>query len=108
MGRALRPHAPLAVIETFTYHPVILDELAGHGLRPRAWSTPPQLRDAVRDLYKYEIKRLRGALLEGRFPKSEYAAHVIELRKRYWVLSVPTHLWTRPAHDKGGRGGRAL
>jgi hypothetical protein len=53
------------------------------------------LRDAVRDLYKYEIKRLRGDLLAGRFPKSEYAAHVVELRKRYWLLSIPMQLWTQ-------------
>ena len=79
--------------DTYAYHPEILEELARHGLKPRPTSPPEQLRDAVRDLYKYEIKRLRGELLAGRFLKSEYAGHVIELRKRYWVLSVPTHLW---------------
>ncbi|MDQ3212028.1 MAG: hypothetical protein M3Q85_05085 [Acidobacteriota bacterium] len=89
--------------ETFTYHPLILEELARHGLKPVPGSAPAGLRDAVRDLYKYEIKRLRGELLAGRFPKSEYAAHIIELRRRYWVLSVPTHLWTRdPSRDSGG------
>jgi hypothetical protein len=81
------------VHDTYAYHPEILEELAGHGLKPRPTSPPAQLRDAVRELYKYEIKRLRGELLAGRFLKSEYAGHIIELRKRYWVLSVPTHLW---------------
>jgi hypothetical protein len=81
------------VNETYAYHPEILEELARHGLMPRPSSPPAQLRDAVRDLYKYEIKRLRGELLAGRFLKSEYAGHIIELRKRYWVLSVPAHLW---------------
>ena len=30
-------------------------------------------------------------------------AHVIELRKRYWLLSIPTPLWTvsRPANTSG-------
>ena len=79
--------------DTYAYHPEILEELARHGLKPLPTSPPAQLRDAVRDLYKYEIKRLRGELLAGRFLKSEYAGHIIELRKRYWVLSVPTHLW---------------
>jgi hypothetical protein len=77
------------------YHPEILEELARHGLKPGPTSPPALLRDAVRDLYKYEIKRLRGELLAGRFPKSDYAGRIIELRKRYWVLSVPTHLWTQ-------------
>jgi hypothetical protein len=92
--------------ESYTYHPRILEELAHHGLQPRPWSTPDRLRDAVRDLYKYEIKRTRGELLAGRFQKSEYAGHIIELRKRYWLLSIPTHLWLTPdATDDEDPGG---
>ena len=83
--------------ETYTYRPPILEELARHGLVPGRSSSPGQLRDAVRELYKYEIKRLRGELLARRFPKSEYAGRVLELRMRYRVLSVPTHLWIAPA-----------
>jgi hypothetical protein len=82
------------VNETYTYHPEILEQLARHGIQPRASTSPVQLRDAVRDLYRYEIKRLRDKLLAKHFPKSEYAGQVMELRKRYWVLSVPTVLWT--------------
>ena len=81
--------------DTYLYDPRILEELARHGLNPRPTSSPGRLRDAVRDLYKYEIKRLRRDLLAGRFPKSDYAGHVIELRKRYWLLSIPTQLWTQ-------------
>ncbi len=77
-----------------TYHQQILDELAGHGLIPRP-DTPPQLlRDAVRDLYKYEIRRLRDRLIAKEIPKRDYAGHVVALRKRYWLLSVPTQVWT--------------
>jgi hypothetical protein len=83
--------------QTYRYHPQILDELARHGLKPRPSSSPGQLRDAVRDLYKYEIKRLRGELLAGHFPRSEYAGRVLELRLRYRVLSIPTELWIAPA-----------
>jgi hypothetical protein len=78
---------------TYRYRPPILAELARHGLQPRA-STPPQfLRDAVRDLYKYEIKVLRSRLLAGRIERQNYAGDVIELRKRYWLLSVPLQHW---------------
>lgn len=80
--------------EEYTYHQQILDDLARHGLEPLATTTPIRLRDAVRDLYKYEIKRLRDRLLAGVIPKREYAGHVVELRKRYWLLSIPTVLWT--------------
>ena len=76
------------------YKALVLDELARHGLRPGP-DTPPQLlRDAVRDLYKYEIKRLRSRLLAREFPKGEYAPRVVDLRRRYPLLSVPTELWT--------------
>ena len=56
-------------------------------------TSPQQLRDATRDLYKYEIRRLRDRLLAGEFPKGEYADRVVGLRRRYWVLSVPLDLW---------------
>ena len=81
--------------DAYSYHQRILDELARHGLKPRPSSSPQQLRDAVRDLYKYEIKRLRDAYLAGAFPKRDFAGQVIELRKRYPLLSIPTELWTR-------------
>jgi hypothetical protein len=75
------------------YQQQILDELAGHGLIPRPDTSPQLLRDAVRDLYKYEIRRLRDRLIAGEIQKRDYAGHVVALRERYRVLSVPTALW---------------
>jgi hypothetical protein len=77
----------------YTYHERVLEGLAGHGLIPTAETSPQQVRDALRDLYKYEIRRLRDRLIAGQFPKSEYAGHVVALRQRYWLLSVPPELW---------------
>lgn len=79
----------------YTYRPDVLEELARHGLRPLPATGPQQLRDAVRDLYKYEIKRLRAELLAGRFPRIEYAARVVALRERYPLLSLPAELWLK-------------
>ena len=78
---------------TYRYYDWILDALAGHGLVPRDETPPSSLRDAVSDLYRYEIRGLRRSLLAGRIPKSDYAAHVIALRKRYLILSVPIAQW---------------
>jgi hypothetical protein len=84
----------------YTYQQQILDALAGHGVVPTARSSPQQLRDAVRDLYKYEIRRLRDRLIAGEFPKRDYAGLVVALRRRYWLLSIPTELWV----VESGRG----
>ena len=78
----------------YHYKPEILDALARHGFRPRIDTSPERLRDAVRELYKYEIRRLRERLLAGRVERRNYSAEVVELRKQYWLLSVPTALWT--------------
>jgi hypothetical protein len=86
---------PRHVTETYIYRPQILEELARHGLCPLPSTPPLALRDAVRDLYRYEIKRLRSRLLAGHIAKKDYAGHVIALRTRYPILSVPPHLWTQ-------------
>lgn len=84
----------------YQYHARVLEELARHGLVPRPDTPPDRLRDVVRDLYKYEIRRLRLELLAGRIRKPDYAAHVIALRGRYPLLSLPVQLWIeRP--DRG-------
>lgn len=77
----------------YIYTGEVLEELARHGLAPRADTPPQQLRDAVRDLYKHEIKRLKARLLAREFPKGEYAERVIALRRRYPLLSIPLELW---------------
>jgi hypothetical protein len=51
------------------------------------------VREALSDLYRYEIRRLKRRLLGGEFPREQYAAHVIALRKQYWLLSVPVEQW---------------
>jgi hypothetical protein len=77
----------------YVYTPEVLEELAAHGLRPGPATSPQLLRDALRDLYKYEIKVLKRRMLAGEFPKQEYAGRVIALRRRYPLLSVPVELW---------------
>jgi hypothetical protein len=95
-----------SVRHTYTYHERILEELARYGLVPLPSTPPARLRDALRDLYKYEIKVLRDRLLAGGIERRNYADHVVELRKRYWLLSVPTELWTVTV-DGGSSPGEA-
>jgi hypothetical protein len=76
------------------YRPDVLDALAVHGLVPRPDTPPRLLRDAVNDLYRHEIRRLRDRCRAGDFPVSALAARVLELRRRYRLLSTPLTLWT--------------
>ena len=77
----------------FVYRRDVLEHLIRHGVSPTEHTPPTLVRDFVRDLYKYEIRRLRTELLAGRIVRKNYAGHVIALRRRYWLLSVPVHLW---------------
>lgn len=77
-----------------TYRPEILDALATHGLRPRAATTPAALREAVNDLYRHEIRVLRDRCRAREFPVRELAPRVVELRRRYLLLSTPLASWT--------------
>jgi hypothetical protein len=76
------------------YTPEVLEELARHGLRPVPTTPPEKLREQINDLYRYEIRKLRDRCRAGEFSTKELPAHVVELRKRYVLLSIPLERWT--------------
>jgi hypothetical protein len=77
----------------FHYRAGVIEQLWRHGAHPTD-STPPELaRNFVRDLYKYEIRKLRERFLRNEFPRHEYGTRVEALRRRYPVLSLPAALW---------------
>ena len=41
----------------------------------------------------FSVDRVRSELLAGRIVRKNYASHVVALRKRYWLLSLPVQLW---------------
>ena len=79
----------------YEYAVEALEALAGHGLRPGPDTPAALVREALSDLYRFEIRRLKSRLLAGQIPREGYSDHVIALRKEYWLLSVPVHLWAR-------------
>lgn len=70
------------------YRADVLRELERHGVRPLPHTRPDLVREYVRDLYKFEIRRLRDRMLAGAFPKAEYASRVDALRRQYPVLAL--------------------
>ena len=79
---------------TFRYRPEVLEQLLLHGVRPTTTTSPEIVYDFVSDLYRYELRRLRQALVTGEIPKAGYYGRVVELRRKYPLVSVKPHLWT--------------
>src|SRR6478609_5506437 len=80
----------------YHYKPAVLTELARHGVCPTPYTSPQLVRDYVRDLYKYEIRRLRERYLAREFPKAEYSVRVDALRRQYPVLALAAREWVTP------------
>jgi hypothetical protein len=77
----------------FRYRPDVLDRLWVHGVQPTDRTRPELVRDYVRDLYKYEIRRLRDRYVRREFPKADYAVKVDALRRLYPVLASRARDW---------------
>jgi hypothetical protein len=90
--------------ERWTYPEELGDALLTLGLRPLE-STPPQVvRDALNDLYRFELRRMRDRLRAGEMQKPEYLDRVVRLRKKYWPLTLPLPAWEKIC---GGEGAKA-
>jgi hypothetical protein len=73
---------------SFVYRPDVLAALLAHGVKPTPHTRPELVREYVRDLYKFEIRRLRGRYLRHEFAKAEYSERVDRLRRQYPVLAL--------------------
>ncbi|HVC18697.1 MAG TPA: hypothetical protein VNE16_01365 [Vicinamibacterales bacterium] len=76
------------------YRADVLDALGRHGVRPTPTTDPRLVFEYVNDLYRYEIRRLRDQLRGGTFPRTEYARRIVELRRRYPLVSRRLEQWT--------------
>jgi hypothetical protein len=83
----------------YTYRQDVLAALLAHGVRPTTATNPELVRGFVRDLYRYEIRRLRDRYVRHEFPKAEYGARVDALRRQYPVLSLRARDWLCGGHD---------
>lgn len=72
----------------YRYRPEVLAALPRHGILPTSQTPPELVRDYVRDLYKWEIRRLRERYLRNEFSKPDYWQRVDSLRRQYPVLAL--------------------
>jgi hypothetical protein len=77
----------------FRYRADVLERLWIHGVQPTERTPPELVRNFVRDLYKYEIRRLRERYIRQEFPKAEYWTRVDTLRRQYPVLALRAQDW---------------
>ena len=46
------------------------------------------MHEFVSDLYRYELRRLRGRLVRGEIPRIGYYDRVVALRRKYPLVSL--------------------
>jgi len=80
-------------VTTYRYRAAVLDQLWHHGVQPTS-STPPELvHEFVSDLYRFELRRLRDRLVRKEIPKVGYYDRVVDLRRKYPLVSMKPHEW---------------
>ncbi len=83
----------------YTYHPKVFEALGDFGLRPTP-TTPPALAKAfVNDLYRHELRALRDRYRAREIPREGYSDRVVELRKKYFLLTIRIDFWARVTSD---------
>ncbi len=79
----------------YIYHPKVFEELGRFGLRPTPTTSPALAKEFVNDLYRHELRTLRARLVAKEIPKDGYSNRVVELRKKYFLLSIRVELWAK-------------
>jgi len=79
----------------WSYPPDLVEALLALGLCPAHSTAPAVVRDALNDLYRFELRRLRDRLRAGEVPKGDYIDRVMALRRKYWPLSLQLPAWER-------------
>jgi len=78
----------------YRYKAEVLELLARHGVVPKPTTPPTTARAVVNDIYRYELRLLRGRYMVGEFSKQAYYDKVVETRNRYPVMAMLTRFWT--------------
>jgi hypothetical protein len=81
--------------ERWVYPAELANAVRGLGLAPRTDTPPALVRDALNDLYRFELRRIRARLIRGDVERHDYLELVVSLRKKYWMLTLPLAGWER-------------
>jgi hypothetical protein len=78
-------------VTTYRYRADVLEQLSLHGIRPTSSTRPEVVHELVSDLYRFELRRLRDRLVRKDIPKAGYFDRVVELRRKYPLVSRKPH-----------------
>jgi hypothetical protein len=77
----------------YRYRPAVLEQLWHHGVQPTTSTRPELVHEFVSDLYRFELRRLRDRLVRKEIPKIGYYDRVVDLRRKYPLVSLKPHEW---------------
>ena len=77
-----------ATVTVYRYRADVLEQLSRHGIQPTPSTRPELVHEFVSDLYRFEIRRLRNRLVRNEIPKVGYYDRVVELRRKYPLVSL--------------------
>ena len=83
----------------YSYHSKVFEALGRFGLRPTPTTPPALAKEFVNDLYRHELRTLRARLVTRDIPSQGYSDRVVELRKKYFLLSIRVELWATVKSD---------
>jgi hypothetical protein len=81
---------------TYRYRSAVLEQLWQHGVQPTPQTRPELVHEFVSDLYRFELRRLRDRLVRKIIPKAGYYDRVVELRRKYPLISLKPAQWLEP------------
>jgi hypothetical protein len=81
---------------SYRYKPAVVEQLWLHGVHPTPHTRPELVHEFVNDLYRFELRRLRDRLVRKEIPKVGYYDRVIELRRKYPLVSLKPVQWLEP------------
>ena len=74
----------------------MIEQLWLHGVHPTPQTRPELVHEFVNDLYRFELRRLRDRLVRKEILKVGYYDRVIELRRKYPLVSLKPAQWLEP------------
>jgi hypothetical protein len=90
------PDYEVVGMSEYRYRPEILAALLRHGICPKPTTSPALVHEFLSDLYRFELRALRERLIRREIPKDGYYDRVVELRRKYPLVSVKPEFWADP------------